>query len=138
MKLTKSHRSYFKAAKAMSELSNYKQHHLGCVAVYQHKIISSGYNSNKTNPTQKKLNACRFTEETPHTVHSELACLLPLIGRGDIDFNRVQLYIWRNHANGNPALARPCKSCMQLIKELGIRHVYYTNDGGYSHEEILY
>ena len=138
MKLTKSHRSYFKAAKAMSELSNYKQHHLGCVAIYGHKIISSGYNSNRTNPTQKKLNACRFTEETPHTVHSEVSCLLPLIGRRDIDFSRVQLYIWRNHADGTPGLARPCKSCMQLIKELGIRHVYYTNNGGYSHEEILY
>lgn len=138
MRLTKSHKSYFKAAKAVSELSTYKQHHLGCVAVSGHTIISSGYNSNKTNPTQKRLNACRFAENTPHTVHSEVSCLLPLIGRKDIDFNRVQLYIWRNHVDGTPALARPCKSCMQLIKELGIRHIYYTNENGYSHEEILY
>ena len=138
MRLSKSHRSYFKAAKAVSELSTYKQHHLGCVAVYGHTIISSGYNSNKTNPTQKKLNACRFTEETPHTLHSEVSCLLPLMGRRDIDFSRVQLYIWRNHTDGTPALARPCKSCMHLIKELGIKNIYYTNDDGYSHEEILY
>ena len=138
MRLSKSHRSYFKVARDVSELSDYKTHNLGCVAVYCHKIISSGYNSYKTNPTQKRLNACRFTENTPHTVHAEIACLLPLIRRRDIDFGRVQLYIWRNHADGTPALARPCKSCMQLISELGIRHVYYTNEGGYSHEEILY
>ena len=138
MKLSKSHKTYFKAARAISELSDYKQHHLGCVAIYRHKIISSGFNSNKTNPVQKRLNICRFTEETPHTLHSEVSCLLPLISRGDIDFSCVQLYIWRNHTDGTPALARPCKSCMQLIKELGIRHVYYTNEGGYSHEEIIY
>lgn len=138
MKLTKSHRAYFKAARAISELSTFKQHHLGCVAVCGHKIISSGYNSNRTNPTQKKLNACRFSDETPHTIHSEVSCLLPLLNRRDIDFSRVRLYIWRNHADGSLGLARPCDSCMQLIKELGIRNIYYTNEGGYSHEEILY
>ena len=138
MKLSKSHKTYFKAAKAISELSDYKQHHLGCVAIYRHKIISSGFNSNKTNPVQKRLNVCRFAEDTPHTLHSEVSCLLPLISRRDISFSCVQLYIWRSHIDGTPAMARPCKSCMQLIKELGIRHIYYTNDGGYSHEEILY
>ena len=138
MKLSKSHRAYFKAAKAMSELSTYKQHHLGCVAVCQHKIISSGHNSNKTNPTQKRLNACRFTEETPHTIHSEVSCLLPLIGRKDIDFSRVSLYIYREHKNGELALARPCASCMTLIRSLGIRHIYYTGSKSYVYEEIIY
>lgn len=138
MKLSKSHKSYFKAAKAVSGLSTYKQHHLGCVAVYGHAIISSGYNSNKTNPTQKKLNACRFTEDTPHTMHSELACLLPLIGRKDIDFSRISLYIYREHRNGELALAKPCASCMSLIRSLGIRHIYYTGNNSYVYEEIMY
>lgn len=138
MKLTKSHRAYFNAAKAVSELSDFKQHHIGCVAVYSHKIISSGCNSNRTNPNQKRLNMYRFTEETPHTEHAELSCLLPIINKRDVDFSRVKLYIWRNHADGSLGLARPCKSCMHLIQELGIRNIYYTNDDSYSHEEILY
>ena len=42
MKLTKSHKAYFKAARAVSELSDFPRVSVGCVAVYGHKIISSG------------------------------------------------------------------------------------------------
>ena len=134
MQLTKSRKAYFKAAKAMAELSDFKQHHIGCVAVWKHKIVSSGYNSYKTNPKQKELNIHRFDADTPATVHAELSCLLPLINRRDINFSDVSLYIYREYKSGKLALARPCASCEALLRSLGIRNVYYTNDGGYSHE----
>ena len=136
LQLTKSRKAYFKAAKSMSELSNFKQYHIGCIAVYKHKIISSGYNSNRTNPKQKSLNKYRFNADTKHTLHAELACLIPLISRYDIEFKDVELYIYREHKNGELALARPCAGCQALIRELGIKSIYYTNDGGYSHEII--
>lgn len=138
MDITKSHRAYFKAAKAVSELSDFKQYHIGAVAVYGHKIISSGYNSYKTNPMQKRLNIYRFEADTPATVHSELACLLPLMNRKDINFSDVSLYIYREYKNGTLAMSRPCASCMALLKNLGIRHIYYTGDGSYINEEIIY
>lgn len=138
MNLTKSHRAYFKAAKSMSELSDFKQHHIGAIAVCGHKIISSGYNSNKTNPTQKRLNKHRFDVDTPHTIHAELACLLPLINRRDINFSDVSLYIYREHKSGELALARPCASCEALIRSLGIRNIYYTGSRSYISEEIIY
>lgn len=138
MHLSKSHRAYFKAAKAMAGLSDFKQFHIGCVAVSGHKIISSGYNSYKTNPMQKRLNAYRFSLDTNHTVHAELSCLLPLINRRDIDFSNISLYIYREHKSGDLALARPCKSCFELIRKLGIRDIYYSNENGFSHEEIIY
>ena len=100
MKLTKSHRAYFKAAKSMSELSDFKRHHIGAVAVCGHKIVSSGCNSRKTNPTQKRLNIHRFEADTPATLHAELSCLLPLINRKDINFSDVSLYIYREYKNG--------------------------------------
>ncbi len=137
MKLTKSHKAYFKAAKAISALSDFPKVQIGCCAVYKHKIISSGCNSIKTNPTQKRLNVYRFDADTPATIHAELSCLLPLINRKDINFRDVSLYVYREYKNGELALARPCPSCMKLITELGIRHIYYTNFGGFSHEEIL-
>ena len=137
MKLTKSHRAYFKAAKAIAELSDFPKVKIGCCAVYKHKIISSGCNSMKTNPTQKRLNTYRFDADTPATIHAEVSCLLPLINRKDIDFCDVSLYVYREYKNNELALARPCASCMKLITELGIRHIYYTNFGGFSHEEIL-
>jgi len=138
MKLTKSHRAYFKAAKSMSELSDFKQHHIGAVAVSGHKIISSGYNSYKTNPTQKRLNVHRFNADTPATLHAELSCLLPLINRRDIDFSDVSIYVYREYKNGDLALAKPCASCMALLRSLKIRHIYYTGDGSYINEEIIY
>lgn len=138
MKLTKSHRAYFKAAKAMSELSDFPRVKIGCCAVYKHKIISSGCNSIKTNPTQKRLNIYRFSVDTPHTIHAELACLLPLINRKDIDFSDISLYVYREYKNGDPAIAKPCASCMALLRSLRIRHIYYTGDSSYINEEIIY
>ena len=139
MELSKSHRTYFKAAKAVSELSNFKQHKIGAVTVYKHKIISSGCNSYVTNPLQKKYNRLRFdTDMTLHSKHAELDALLPILNRRDIDFSRVSLYIYRQHKSGVLACSRPCQSCLALIKELGIRDIYYSNDGGFSHEEIIY
>ena len=138
MELSKSHRAYFKAAKVISELSDFKQHHIGAVVVYKHKIISSGCNSNKTNPKQKRLNAHRFEADTPATLHAELAALLPLINRKDIDFSGVSLYLYREHKDGDLALAAPCPSCRALIRSLGIRNIYYTGDRSYISEEIIY
>ena len=138
MKLTKSHKAYFKAAKAISELSDFPRVKIGCCAVYKHKIISSGCNSMKTNPAQKRLNAHRFNADTPATIHAELSCLLPLISRKDIEFRDVSLYIYREFKSGDLALAKPCASCDALIRSLGIRNIYYTGNQSYVSEEIIY
>lgn len=138
MKLTKSHRAYFKAAKAIAELSDFPKVKIGCCAVYKHKIISSGCNSMKTNPTQKRLNAYRFDADTPATLHAELSCLLPLINRKDIEFRDVSLYIYREFKNGDLAMSKPCASCEALIKSLGIRYIYYTGNKSYISEELIY
>lgn len=139
MNITKSHRAYFKAAKAVSEYSDFHRVKVGCVAVYKHKIISSGCNSYVTNPLQKRYNKFRFnTDSTLHSKHAELDCLLPLINRHDIDFSRVSLYIYRQYKSGALGTARPCESCLNLIRDLGIRDIYYTGDSSYINEEIIY
>jgi len=137
MRLSKTHKAYFEAAKAVSQLADFPRIKIGAVAVYKHRIISSGFNSRKTAPIQKKYNVYRFSEDSMHCIHAELACLKPLIGRGDIDFKHVSLYVYRTGQKGNALLARPCPSCMKLITELGIRDIYYTTNEGYSHENIL-
>lgn len=138
MQLSKSHRAYFKAAKAIAQLSDFPRVKIGCCAVYKHKIISSGCNSMKTNPTQKRLNAYRFDADTPATLHAELSCLLSLINRKDIDFSDVSLYVYREYKSGHTALSKPCPSCMALIRELGIRKLFYTGDNSYINEELIY
>lgn len=136
--ITKARKAYFDAAKAIAQLSDFPRVKTGAVAVYRHRIISSGCNSTKTAPIQKRLNIYRFSDDTPASIHAEVACLKPLIGRKDIDFKNIELYVYREHKNGDLAMARPCCSCFHLIKDLGIRHIYFTNQGGFSHEEILY
>jgi deoxycytidylate deaminase len=137
VKLSKSHKTYFKAARAVSELSDYKQK-VGCVVVMGHRIISSGHNSKtKSHAVQAKLDKQRFGCECTGLVHAEVDALLPLLKRKD-DFSRASVYVYREKKDGSLGLSRPCGSCMSLIKELGIKNIYFTNEGGYSHENILY
>lgn len=137
--MTKKSLRYFEIARSVSKLSNFKttSKHIGCIVVCDNRVISSGYNSNKTSPLQKKYNKLRFDfDSTPHTLHAETAALKPLLGRYDIDFKSVKLYIYRETADGSKGLAKPCESCMALIKNLGIREINYTSDDGYCFEEI--
>lgn len=139
MQISKSHRAYFKAAKAMSELSDFKQQ-TGCVIIYKHKIISSGFNHHKSNPLQKKYNKYRFADDNAdaHSVHAETDALLPLIKRKDIDFSHVSIYLYRQYKNGGLAPSRCCESCLALIRSLGIRYIYYTERNSYVSEELIY
>lgn len=138
LQLTKSHKAYFDTARAVSQLSDFPRVRIGCVAVYRHRIISSGCNTQRTAPIQKKYNQLRFSEETQHSCHAEIACLKSLIGRKDIDFKDVSLYIYRTLADGSTGMCRPCPSCMALIRELKIRHIYFTTEDSYVYEELIY
>lgn len=141
MTISKSHRCYFEAAKACAQLSDFPRVKIGCVAVSGHNIISSGYNQTKTAPIQKKLNKYRFTEDdssTHHAIHAEVNALKPLMGRKDIDFKNIELYVYREYKNGDLAMARPCPSCIALIRSLGVRHLYYTGSNSYINEELIY
>lgn len=137
--MTRKQESFFEAAEAVSKTSEFPRVHIGCVVTNgNHRIISSGINSTKTHPIQKKYNAERFDVNIgTHSLHAELDALLPLL-KEDIDFSKVELYTYRELADGTMAMSRPCPSCMKLIKDLGIRNIYYTTQDGYAHEEIEY
>ena len=136
MELTKKDKAYFNIAKEVSKLSDFPRVQIGACAVYKHKVISTGYNSQRTSPLQKKYNQYRFTAETSHSCHAEISCLKPLIDRKDIDFKNVKLYIYREDKNGTPLLARPCHSCEKLIRDLKIKKVFFSTYGGYASEEF--
>ena len=137
----KKDRTYFNIAKEISKLSDFPKVKIGCCAVYKHKVISTGFNSRRTSPLQKKYNRYRFYEDDPgvlHTYHAEILCLKSLMRRRDINFKNVSLYVYRQYQDSTLAPSRPCESCMALIRNLGIRHIYYTNDGSYVSEELVY
>lgn len=134
--MTKTHKAYFAAAKAVSELSNHPVYKIGAIVVSKHKIISSGYNSDtKTHPLQKRYNKYRFTEEGHHKCHAELSALLPLI-KNNVDLSNANIYVYREHKNHHLACARPCPSCMKLIRDCGIKKVFYSTENGYAREDL--
>jgi deoxycytidylate deaminase len=134
--MTKTNLAYFKAAKAMSEMSDHPQYKVGAVVVMNHRIISSGHNSDsKTHPLQKKYNRYRFTDEGDHKQHAELAALLPLI-RTRTDLSNAMIFTYREHKNERIAMSRPCPSCLGLIKDLGIKRIFYTTEDGYAYERL--
>ena len=132
--MTKKDKTYFNAARAVSEMSDFEKHHIGCVVVYGHRIISSGCNIMKTHPLQKELNKERFDGDTNHFLHAETSALLPLINRKDINWKDVQVYIYREWKDGTKDNSKPCPGCRKLIKSLGIKKINYTTDNGYIQE----
>ena len=132
--MTKKDKTYFNAARAVSEMSDFEKHHIGCVVVYGHRIISSGCNIMKTHPLQKELNKERFDGDTNHFLHAETSALLPLINRKDINWKDVQVYIYREWKDGTKAISKPWPGCRKLIKSLGIKKINYTTDNGYIQE----
>lgn len=110
---------------------------IGCVVVYHNRILAKSSNTDKTSPLQKKYNKYRFSDDTLHKEHAEIRCLRKVLNL-DIDFSKVELYIYRELKNSNLAMCRPCPACMALIKELGIKKIYYTTADGFVKEQLVY
>ena len=133
--ISKTNKAYFRAAEAVSELSDYPRHKIGCVVVNKHHIIGSACNSKtKCHPLQAKLDTEKYKTECPGRVHAEIAALLPLM-RDKVDLSGASIYIFRKHKDGTLAMAKPCSNCQKVIKQLGIRKIFYTIDRGYATEK---
>lgn len=113
----------------------------GAVIVCGKDIVGTGVNTSKSSPLQKRLNNVRFDVEqsgTLHTNHAEVTAFLSA-RHLDIDYSKCSMFIAREMRDGKhtKGLSRPCPSCMKLIKELGIKDIYYTTDAGFAHEKIM-
>ena len=128
---------YFDMAKVASTHSDHRDYRLGAVAIYRGGILATGYNSNKTSPVQKQYNRARGYDveasNAYNNLHAEVACLSK-IRYLDIDFSKVTLYVYRGHKDGTKAMARPCPACRKMIKDMGIKEVWFTTEDGYGYE----
>ena len=136
--LSKTKIAYFRAAEAISQLSDHRCR-LGCIIVKNHKIISSGHNSkSQTHGFQKRLDEKFFNDGKSHGYkHAEIDALLPLI-KNKCDLTSAILYIFRRDKNGKIAIARPCPRCMSIIKQQRIKRLEYTTNDGYVSEVLKY
>lgn len=129
---------YFEKARTVATISDFHKFHIGCVAVYQGKIIGYACNLQKTHPLQKEYNIFRNHEDNANfipRIHAEINCIAS-IRKLDVDFGKVKLYVYRERTLGGKGLSRPCAACMAAIKDLGIKDIYYTTDDGFVYEKV--
>lgn len=134
---------YFKFAREASKQATYQGSHrfspmIGAVAVYKGSIVATAWNTNKTSPLQARYNVYRFNADTPDKAHAEVSLIQKLRWKfGDsLDWSKVHVYLYREYKNGKLAPSRCCPSCLALLKELGIKRIYYTTEDGYVEEKF--
>lgn len=127
-------RAYFRAAEAVSGLSNHRCK-IGCVVVRGHRIISSGHNSaTATHAFQAKVDSTYFQCDCAGYLHAETDALIPLINNR-VDLSQASIFVYRKMSKGS-GMARPCPRCMGVIKRLGIKKINYSTPDGFA-EEII-
>ena len=145
--LKNSDMKFFQLARKVAETSSFPRFHLGCVIVYQGKVISTAVNTDKSDPIQKKYNRYRHFNHTTkgcinHSGHAEMMALkkIPYPIAQQLDWKKVKLYVVRIAPGlpGGLGLARPCSGCEHRIRDLGIRDIYYSGNGSYIHERLVY
>lgn len=133
--LSKTDRSFFKAAQSVSMLSDHRCK-IGCIIVDKHRIISSGHNSNtKCHAVQAEIDTKHFNCFCTGKIHAETSAIIPLLKTKE-NFSRATLYTYRECKDGSLAMSRPCPRCMELIKEIGITKIKYTTNDGYVTEYL--
>lgn len=131
---------YFNLARNACYYSDNHRARLGSVIVYKNKVISIGWNvENKTNPLQEEYNRLREYDidvnKTKSSIHAEFAAMLK-IKHMNIEFNKINLFVYRIRKDESIGNARPCAACMGFAKKLGIKNIYYTTNDGWAYERI--
>jgi dCMP deaminase len=114
---------YFQLARNISKHSDHPVHQLGAVIVRGNRIISLGFNKNKTHT--KSNHAWK-------RLHAEICAII----KSKEDLTGCTIYVYRETKLGNLGMARPCQSCMIAIQEAGIKKICYSTETGYAQEII--
>ena len=116
--------------------SDFRFHRLGAVIFTSKKILTSGHNTNRTNPTQVKYNRYRPFHCESCACHAEMSALLRLKRFfPDIHAQDVGILVYRETASGELALARPCPACEKALRDYGITDIYYTGKNSMVYEK---
>lgn len=116
---------YLTLAKLLAAKSNYKIR-VGCVIVKHGTPIAVGFNRVKSHP--------RHVHPRNATVHAEMDA----VAGCQTTMKGATIYVYREHRDGTPALARPCANCQTILQKEGIKTmIYSTNDYPHWEKESL-
>lgn len=96
----------------------------------KNRLQKIGINVNKTHPANLKYKY--FAKDgidirSMVGVHSELSAILKY---GKEDCSDCTFVNIRIDKNGKPAMSKPCKGCQDLLKQVGFKKLFYTNEDG--------
>lgn len=114
--------SYFKLAESEAWKSNHRIK-IGAVLVHNGRPINTAHNIvGKSHPRTKWF------------IHAEHNALLGIHRK---DLTGSEMYVFRVNSFGRRGNCRPCDNCRLLMKEVGVKKVFYTNsEGQYEHETL--
>ena len=117
---------YFSLAKNASKFSDFDRQHLGAVIIYKGRVLSVGWNSTKTAPIQKSYNRLRGydVETAKNSLHAECSALIKCKDM-DIDWGRASVFVYKRLKVGVKQKC-PVPSLRKMIKDMGIKNIYYT------------
>lgn len=90
---------------------------VGAVLLDKNRIITAKSNSYKTHPVLAQYSNWPFQ-------HAESACI---ISHGLDNCDGLDLLVTRVNKKGSLTMAKPCDACLNLISDVSLRNIYYTN-----------
>lgn len=117
-------KKFFRIAKIISKKSDHK-HQIGSCLVKGNKVISTGFNRNKT--------SIRRSNNEYNFIHSETDCLASVLS---FECENATMYIYRELKDGSLANSRCCEGCLQALRKAKVKKIYYTIDNGFCEEYL--
>lgn len=135
---------FFKFARQAAKHADYQGSNacspaIGAVAVYKGSIVAEAWNSNKTSTLQSRYNVYRFkSDKFPAKIHCETMLIQRLRWKfgNNIQWDKVDIYLYREYKNGQLADSRCCDSCYQMLIDCGVKHIFYTTQYGFVEEKF--
>lgn len=96
----------------------------------KNRIQKIGINADKTHPANLKYDYCGKDGKDIRAmvgVHSELSAILKY---GKDDCSDCVFINVRIDKNGNVTMAKPCRGCQDMLKQIKYKKLYYTNNTG--------
>ena len=107
-------------------MSDHPHYKVGACILYKNRVISVGFNQHlKSNPLTRLFNEHQ-------TIHAEVSAIIRLKNKKIL--KECKMAVYREYATGEIAMARPCPTCLKILKFFNISGFIYTIHGGYAEE----
>jgi|WetSurMetagenome_2_1015567.scaffolds.fasta_scaffold193495_3 deoxycytidylate deaminase len=103
----------FRKCKNLSKHSTYRVK-MACIILDHKRKIGGGFNKIKSHP--------KWTRGEKRTLHAECSAIINT-RKSRVPGTTAIIY---REVNGVPALARPCRYCMEDLKKFGVEKIIYS------------